>query len=61
MVGEEGLGLVVLDGNVDDDILTLLPVDGGDNLLLVAELERVNGTVDLILESARQIRVIQPQ
>ena len=39
MVGEEGRGLVGGDGGVDDDVVTLLPVDGGGDAVLVAELE----------------------
>ena len=36
---EEGFGLIVADRRVDDDILTLLPVDGGGNAVLVTDLE----------------------
>ena len=36
---EEGFGFLVGNGWVDDDIVTLLPVDGGSNAVLVADLE----------------------
>ena len=36
---EEGLGLIVGDGGVDDDVLALVPVDGGGDAVLVTKLE----------------------
>ena len=36
---EQGLRLVVSDGGVNNDIITLLPVHGGGNTMLVAKLE----------------------
>ena len=39
MLGEEVLGLVIADRGVDDDILTLLPVDGGRDAVLVTNLK----------------------
>jgi hypothetical protein len=36
---EEGLGLLVADRGVDDDIVTLLPVDGGGDAVPVTGLE----------------------
>lgn len=37
--GEEGLGLIVGHGWVDDDILTLLPVDRSGDSVLITDLE----------------------
>jgi hypothetical protein len=39
VLGEEGFGLVVADGGVDDDIVALLPVDGGGDAVPVTGLE----------------------
>ena len=39
MFREEGLGLLVGDRGVDDDIVTLLPVDGGRDLVLITDLK----------------------
>lgn len=36
---EEGLGLIVADRGVDDDVLTLIPVDRGGDAVLVTKLE----------------------
>lgn len=46
-VGEELLGLLVLDGWVDNDIVTWDPVDWGGNAVLVTGLEGVNDTENL--------------
>jgi hypothetical protein len=46
-LGEELLGLLVLDGGVDDDVVAGDPVDGGGDLVLVAGLERVDDAQDL--------------
>lgn len=46
-LGEEGLGLLVLDGGVDNDVLTGDPVDGGGDAVLVAGLEGVDDAEDL--------------
>ena len=46
-LGEELLGLLVVDGGVDNDIVTGDPVDGGGNLVLVAGLEGVDNTENL--------------
>jgi hypothetical protein len=43
VVREEGLGLLVGDGWVDDNILTLLPVDRGGDAVLFADLESCVG------------------
>jgi len=48
MPGEEGLGLLVVDGGVDDDIVTLLPVDGRRDTVLVTNLERVDNPQDFV-------------
>lgn len=39
VLGEKSLSLVVRDAGVDDDIVTLFPVNGGGDTVLVAELE----------------------
>jgi len=36
---EEVLGLLSADRGVDDDILTLLPIDGGRDAVLVTDLK----------------------
>lgn len=36
---EEGLGLLVADGGVDNDIVALLPVHWGGDAVLVTELK----------------------
>ena len=36
---EEGLGLIGGDGRVDDNIITLLPVDGGGDPVLITGLK----------------------
>lgn len=45
---EELLALLALDERRDDDILTGLPVDRRGELVLVAALQRLNDTEDLI-------------
>lgn len=52
VVGEEGLGLLITDTGVNDDISTFLPVDGSGDTVLVAELQRVDNSEDLIEGSA---------
>ena len=39
MLREEVLGLLSADRGVDDDILTLLPIDGGRDAVLVTDLK----------------------
>lgn len=46
-VGEQLLGLLVLDGGVDNDIVAGDPVDGGGDLVLVARLQAVDDAQDL--------------
>jgi hypothetical protein len=46
-LGEEGLGLLVLDGGVHDDVLTGDPVDGCGDAVLVAGLQGVDDAQDL--------------
>lgn len=50
VVGEQGLGLLSVDAGVDDHIVALLPVDGRRDAVLVAELDRVDGANDLVLD-----------
>ena len=40
MFREEGLGFLIANGGVDDDIVALLPVDGGGDAVLVTDLKR---------------------
>ena len=52
-VGEQRLGLLVRDRRVDDDIVALLPVHGGGDKVLVADLESyahaiANATVSVL-------------
>jgi hypothetical protein len=46
-LGEQGLGLLVLDGGVDNDVLTGDPVDRGGDAVLVTGLEGVDDAEDL--------------
>ncbi|KAL2285203.1 hypothetical protein FJTKL_08420 [Diaporthe vaccinii] len=46
-VGEQLLGLLVLDGRVDNDVVARNPVDRGGDLVLVTGLERVDDAQDL--------------
>jgi len=47
-IREQHLSLIVADRWVDDNIVTLLPVDGSGNFVLVTELQRINDSYDLI-------------
>ena len=44
-LGEQFLGLLVVNGRVDNDILSFVPVDWGGNFVLITELQGVNDTV----------------
>ena len=57
VAGEELLSLLALDRGVNDDLVALLPVDGGGDAVLVTDLERVNDTEDLIKVAAGRSRV----
>lgn len=46
--GEERVGLLVRDGGVNDNIVTLVPVDRGGDIVLVTKLERIDHSNDLI-------------
>lgn len=46
-VGEQGLGLLVLDAGVDNHIISGDPVDGSGDAVLVSGLERVDDTENL--------------
>jgi hypothetical protein len=46
-VGEEGLGLVVLDGGVDNDIVTGNPVDGAKSCQHRSEIRLVRQRLTL--------------
>ena len=48
VVREQLRGLVVRHAGVDDHVVALLPVDGRRDPVLVAELERVDDTDDLV-------------
>jgi hypothetical protein len=58
-VGEELLGLLVLDDGGDDDVVTGLPVDRGGDAVLVAGLEGVDDAQDLVGVAAGGGRVGQ--
>ena len=58
-VGEELLGLLVLDRRVDNDVVARDPVDWGGDLVLVAGLQRVNDAQDLGAVTAGGGRVRQ--
>lgn len=51
-LGEEFLGLLIRDTGVNNDIVALLPVDGGGDLVLVTKLQGVDGTEDLVEAAA---------
>ena len=59
MVGEQLLGLGLLDAVGDNDVLAGDPVDGGGNLVLVAGLEGVDDAKHLGGVAARGCRVGQ--
>jgi hypothetical protein len=45
---EQGLRLLIVDRWVDNNVIAFLPVDGGGDLVLIAELQRywlVNKTI----------------
>ena len=42
VLGEESLGLLIADGGVNDNVVTLLPVHRGRDAVLVANLESCN-------------------
>lgn len=46
-LGEQLLGLLVVDAGVDDDVVAGDPVDGGGDAVLVARLEGVDDAEDL--------------
>lgn len=58
-VGEQLLRLLVLDGGVDDHVVTGDPVDRGCDLVLVAGLQRVDDTEDLDAVATSRGRVGQ--
>jgi hypothetical protein len=58
-LGEDLLGFLSGDAGVDDNIITLLPVTGSGDAVLVTELERVNNAKDLIKVTASGGRVGQ--
>jgi hypothetical protein len=51
-VGEQSLGLLVLDTGVDNDIVTRDPVDRSSDAMLVTGLERIDNTKNLSCVSA---------
>jgi len=58
---EELRGFVVGHRVVDDDVLPLLPVDGCCDLVLVAELESINGTDYFVKVSSHSSRIRESQ
>ena len=55
--GEEGLGLLVGDAGVDNDIVALVPVDRGGDLVLVTELEGIDHSDDFVERTTSLRRV----
>ena len=51
-LGEQLLGLLVVNSRVDDDIVSLVPVDGSGNLVLITKLQGVDDTVRRYLSIA---------
>jgi hypothetical protein len=60
-LGEELVGLFGRNAGVDDNIVTLLPVTGSGDTVLVTELKRVNDTKDLIKVTASGSGVAQDE
>lgn len=58
-VGEQLLGLLVLDRGVDNDVVARHPVDRSGDLVLVARLQRVDNAQDLVGVAASGSRVRQ--
>ena len=48
VLGEQFLRIFIVHTWVDDNMISLLPVDRGGDLVLIAKLERVDYTKDLI-------------
>jgi hypothetical protein len=49
VVREQGLSLLIIDTGMNDDVLALLPVNGGGNLVFVTSLKGIDNTNDFIL------------
>src|SRR5205823_660677 len=60
-LAEDLLGLVVGDGAGDDHVVALLPVDGGRDLVLRGQLERIDHAQDLVEVAAGRHRVDEDQ
>lgn len=60
-LGEELVGLFGRNAGVDDNIVTLLPVTGSGDTMLVTELKRVDNTKDLIKVTASGSGVAQDE
>jgi hypothetical protein len=60
-LGEELVGLFGRNAGVDDNIVTLLPVTGSGDTMLVTELKRVDDTKDLIKVTASGSGVAQDE
>ena len=58
VLGEERLGLIVADTSMNDNIITLLPIDRCSNSVLVAELDGIEDTDDLVKVTASDSRVV---
>lgn len=61
VVGEQGLCFIVCDAGMNNDIVSLLPVDGCSYTVFVAELERINNTKNLVEIAPSGGRVSQGQ
>jgi hypothetical protein len=58
-LGEDLVGVLGGNARVNDDIVTLLPVTGSGDAVLVTELERVNDAKDLVKVATSRSGVAQ--
>lgn len=58
---EEHLGLIIANGRVDNDIVTLVPVNWRGYAMFVAKLQRVHNTENLIKVSSGRSRISNGQ
>jgi len=60
-LGEEHFGLIIGNGRVDNDIVTLVPVNWGSYAVFIAKLQRVYNTENLIKVSSSRGRISKSQ
>lgn len=61
VVREKHLGLLVFHTGVDDDIVTLLPVNRSSDPVLVASLESIKNTDDLVEVASCHSRICKDE